>query len=215
MEVIVVRKPEDAAPIVADAYSALIAAKPDAVLGLATGSTPLGVYKVANTSPSRGGSQLRPVRRRSTSTSTSGCPPATPSLPHVHRARGHRSGRLRPRRRPRPRRARRGPGAGRARLRPGHPGRRRRRHADPGHRLGRAPGLQRAGLVLGLAHAGEDAYVEDPRRQRPVLRRGHQPGAEALPHAGPRHDHGVPARDPAWPRVRQGPGRGRAAWRVR
>ena len=45
MEVIVVRKPEDAAPIVADAYSALLSAKPDAVLGLATGSTPLGVYQ--------------------------------------------------------------------------------------------------------------------------------------------------------------------------
>ena len=45
MEVIVVRKPEQAAPIVADAYSKLLAAKPDAVLGLATGSTPLGVYK--------------------------------------------------------------------------------------------------------------------------------------------------------------------------
>jgi glucosamine-6-phosphate isomerase len=45
VEVIIVRKPEDAAPIVADAYSRLLAAKPDAVLGLATGSTPLGVYK--------------------------------------------------------------------------------------------------------------------------------------------------------------------------
>ena len=45
MEVIVVRRPEDAAPIVADAYSALLDAKPDAVLGLATGSTPLGVYR--------------------------------------------------------------------------------------------------------------------------------------------------------------------------
>ncbi|HCX86315.1 MAG TPA: glucosamine-6-phosphate deaminase [Micrococcales bacterium] len=44
MEVIVVERPEDAAPIVADAYSRLLAAKPDAVLGLATGSTPLGVY---------------------------------------------------------------------------------------------------------------------------------------------------------------------------
>jgi glucosamine-6-phosphate deaminase len=45
VEVIVVRRPEDAAPIVADAYSALLTAKPDAVLGLATGSTPLGVYR--------------------------------------------------------------------------------------------------------------------------------------------------------------------------
>ena len=45
MEVIVVGTPEEAAPIVADAYSRLLTAKPDAVLGLATGSTPLGVYR--------------------------------------------------------------------------------------------------------------------------------------------------------------------------
>jgi glucosamine-6-phosphate deaminase len=45
VEVIVVRTPEEAAPIVADAYTKLLARKPDAVLGLATGSTPLGVYK--------------------------------------------------------------------------------------------------------------------------------------------------------------------------
>ena len=44
MEVVVVRRPHDASTIVADAYSRLLAAKPDAVLGLATGSTPLGVY---------------------------------------------------------------------------------------------------------------------------------------------------------------------------
>lgn len=45
MEVIIVETAEQAAPIVADAYSKLLAAKPDAVLGLATGSTPLGVYR--------------------------------------------------------------------------------------------------------------------------------------------------------------------------
>jgi glucosamine-6-phosphate deaminase len=45
VEVIVVRTPEEAAPIVADAYTKLLTAKPGAVLGLATGSTPLGVYK--------------------------------------------------------------------------------------------------------------------------------------------------------------------------
>lgn len=45
MEVVVVRTPDEAAPIVADAYSKLLAQKPSAVLGLATGSTPLGVYK--------------------------------------------------------------------------------------------------------------------------------------------------------------------------
>lgn len=45
MEVVVVESPEAAVPIVADAYSKLLAAKPNAILGLATGSTPLGVYK--------------------------------------------------------------------------------------------------------------------------------------------------------------------------
>jgi glucosamine-6-phosphate deaminase len=45
VEVVIVDTPADAVPIVADAYSRLLRAKPDAVLGLATGSTPLGVYK--------------------------------------------------------------------------------------------------------------------------------------------------------------------------
>lgn len=45
MEVVIVDTPADAVPIVADAYSKLLADKPDAILGLATGSTPLGVYK--------------------------------------------------------------------------------------------------------------------------------------------------------------------------
>ena len=45
MEVIIVDSPQDAAPIVAEAYTQLLTGKPDAVLGLATGSTPLGVYE--------------------------------------------------------------------------------------------------------------------------------------------------------------------------
>jgi glucosamine-6-phosphate deaminase len=45
VEVVVVPTPEDATSIVADAYTRLLARKPDAVLGLATGSTPLGVYR--------------------------------------------------------------------------------------------------------------------------------------------------------------------------
>ena len=45
MEVVVVPHAADAVPIVADAYTKLLTAKPDAVLGLATGSTPLGVYR--------------------------------------------------------------------------------------------------------------------------------------------------------------------------
>lgn len=45
MEVVIVERPEDASSLVADAYTRLLTAKPDAVLGLATGSTPLGVYR--------------------------------------------------------------------------------------------------------------------------------------------------------------------------
>lgn len=44
MEVIIVERPQDAATIVADACSRLLEADPSAVLGLATGSTPLPVY---------------------------------------------------------------------------------------------------------------------------------------------------------------------------
>ncbi len=45
MEVVVVPTPAHAVPIVADAYGRLLTSKPDAVLGLATGSTPLAVYR--------------------------------------------------------------------------------------------------------------------------------------------------------------------------
>lgn len=45
MEVIIVSDQDEAASIVADAYSTLLTQKPDAVLGLATGSSPLGVYR--------------------------------------------------------------------------------------------------------------------------------------------------------------------------
>jgi glucosamine-6-phosphate deaminase len=45
VEVVIVPKPQDATPLVADAYTWLLTRKPDAVLGLATGSTPLGVYQ--------------------------------------------------------------------------------------------------------------------------------------------------------------------------
>lgn len=44
MEVVVVENPSTGAALVGDAIAALLAAKPQAVLGLATGSTPLPVY---------------------------------------------------------------------------------------------------------------------------------------------------------------------------
>lgn len=44
MEVIIARSPEDGARIAADAITALYRSRPDAVLGVATGSSPVGVY---------------------------------------------------------------------------------------------------------------------------------------------------------------------------
>jgi glucosamine-6-phosphate deaminase len=44
-EVVIVGTAEDAGALAADAIAALLARKPDAVLGLATGSTPLGTYR--------------------------------------------------------------------------------------------------------------------------------------------------------------------------
>src|SRR5690606_5514395 len=44
-EVIIVSEPAEAGALVADEIARLIARKPDAVLGLATGSTPLPVYE--------------------------------------------------------------------------------------------------------------------------------------------------------------------------
>lgn len=44
MEVVIVESPQEGSELVARAIGELLRAKPDAVLGLATGSTPLGVY---------------------------------------------------------------------------------------------------------------------------------------------------------------------------
>ncbi len=44
-EVVIVRDADEAGELAADAILALVARKPDAVLGLATGSTPLSVYR--------------------------------------------------------------------------------------------------------------------------------------------------------------------------
>ena len=44
MEVVIVPSPEDMGRVVADAVEALVSRRPDAVLGLATGSSPLPVY---------------------------------------------------------------------------------------------------------------------------------------------------------------------------
>ncbi len=45
MEVVIVDGPDEAGTLVGDAVAALLRARPDAVLGLATGSSPLAVYR--------------------------------------------------------------------------------------------------------------------------------------------------------------------------
>ena len=58
----------------------------------------------------------------------------------------------------------------------------------------------------GSSLASGDAHRTDPHRQRALLRQRHQPGAHALHHAGHRHDHEGPP--PRAARVRRGQGRG-------
>lgn len=45
MEIIIQKSPEDASALLAKRIACLVRSKPDAVLGLATGGTPLGLYK--------------------------------------------------------------------------------------------------------------------------------------------------------------------------
>jgi 6-phosphogluconolactonase/glucosamine-6-phosphate isomerase/deaminase len=65
-EVVIVADEDAAGALVADAIVSLIRSKPDAVLGLATGSTPLASYRALGACAA------------SRSTSTSACPPGTP-----------------------------------------------------------------------------------------------------------------------------------------
>ena len=50
-EVVIVRDPVEAGEIAAELIARLVTAKPDAVLGLATGSTPLPVWKALSARP--------------------------------------------------------------------------------------------------------------------------------------------------------------------
>src|SRR6187200_2437583 len=72
MEVVISTTPEEAGKLAADAIEELLRRRPDAVLGVATGSSPLIIYdelgrRVAQGSLSLAGSE------RSCLTSTSGC----------------------------------------------------------------------------------------------------------------------------------------------
>ena len=129
--------------------------KPAPVLGLATGSSPLGAYGVLVDAHRRRAGQLRRRQRRA-ARRVRRLPPIIPSVPHVHPPRADRP------RRPagRPRTARTcGPTTCRRVRALRAPARRarRRRRAAARHRVRRPHRVQRAGLVAGVAHADQDA----------------------------------------------------------
>ena len=205
VEVIIVRKPEDAAPIVANAYSRLLAVKPDAVLGLATGSTPLGVYKELIRRHKEEGLSFARAMAFNLDEYV-GLPAGHPELYRTFIEREF-TGQVdfAPD-------AVNGPdGLAEDLLQAGR---------DYDQAIKDAGGIDIQ--ILGIGSDGHLAFNmpgsslvsrtrlktltdQDPRGQRPLLRRRHQPGAQALPHPGPRHDHGVPPRDHAGLRVRARP----------
>ena len=79
MEVVIVPDAATIGALAADAVVALLARKPTAVLGLATGSSPLGVYAELVRRYDAGEVSFARSSRRSCSTSTSGCRPSTRS----------------------------------------------------------------------------------------------------------------------------------------
>lgn len=80
-EVVIVKNAAEAGALVAEEIIELLDAKPDAVLGVATGSTPLPVYQaLAERLGSRDVRRCRRSRLTSTSVSTQHIPRATVPL---------------------------------------------------------------------------------------------------------------------------------------
>lgn len=78
MEVVVLQNQTEIGRVAADAVTALLDRKPDAVLGLATGSSPLPIYDELAARHAAGTLSFRQARGF-TSTNTSVCLPITPS----------------------------------------------------------------------------------------------------------------------------------------
>ena len=78
MEIVILPDNKAIGSLAADAIGSLLARKPDAVLGLATGSSPLAIYDEL-AARCADGTVTFARARVSPSTSTSGCPPTTPS----------------------------------------------------------------------------------------------------------------------------------------
>ena len=169
MEVIIKETYEEMSRAAAQDVARLLNTKPNAVLGLATGSTPLGLYQELVRMHKEEGldfSQvttfnldeyvgLRPAIRRATTTSCT----RTSSSTSTFRSRTSTS----------PRAPRQLPGVLRV-VRAADRGVRRHRPADSGDRLRRPHRLQRAEQFAGLPHAHQDPGQADDRGQRPLLR---------------------------------------------
>ncbi len=203
MEVVIVPSPEDMGRVVADAIEALVSRRPDAVLGLATGSSPVPVYDELVARCQRG--ELSFARCRAFLLDE------YVGLPCGHResyllgdrADVHRKGRLRLRQRARPRRLGRRPGHGVRGLRDRHRRGRGGRPAAPRTGQRRPHRLQRAGLVARVEDPPEDADRADPPGQRPVLRLARR---GAAPRADPRRGHHLVGAPPRARRFRTGQG---------
>jgi len=180
MEVVIQRDYDQMSKAAALLVVDVLNTKPNAVLGMATGSTPLGLYQEL-VRLYKAGQDLQPRRiRRPARESPAELPllharallPARehPAAQHQHPL-GHDQ--QLPRVLPM--------------VRGAHRGMRRHRPADPGHRHRRPHRLQRAGELPELAHASQDVVQADHRRQRPVLRRPR--GRARLCHHDGRGDH--------------------------
>ena len=78
MEIVILPDAAAIGGLAADAIANLLQRKPDAVLGLATGSSPLAIYDELAARCAAGAVSFA-AAPGSPSTSTSGCPPTTPS----------------------------------------------------------------------------------------------------------------------------------------
>ena len=205
MEIVILPDTKAIGSLAADAIGSLLARKPDAVLGLATGSSPLAIYDEL-TNRCADGTVTFARATGFTLDEYVGLPADHPEsyrnvitkefVSRVDFAPG----------------AVQGPDG----LAAGHPGGLRVLRggdrpggwggpADPRDRHRRAHRVQRARLLAGVADPDQDVDPADPDRQRPVLRRRPGRGAHALPDPGAGHHHGRPARACWWP-----PGRGKA-----
>ena len=203
-EVVVVEDQDAAGALVAGAIVSLIRSKPDAVLGLATGSTPLATYRAlaARIAADRHRRARRARIRARRVRGPAGRPPR--ELPRGHHPRGRRAARAHPRAGARAER----------RSRDGieHAG------ADYEAAITAAGGVDLQ--ILGIGRTGHIGFNEpgsslasltrvktltEPTRarQRPLLRLARR-RAHALHHPGHRHDPARPA--PGAARVRRGQG---------